>query len=166
MVINRDDIPFLGTHDGLCGYFWNNVNIVRAASSLTEARVKEDPAFEGFRKSGNRMKEAAPIAAALYNQIPKPKKQFPLYRLLTGETLKMIKQGLDKSAITQTLYKLYIEPILRQPVEHKIPVVKAKSASRSLSGCVSIIKRTTHRKKHFRRNRQSETVNTVISISV
>jgi hypothetical protein len=44
------------------------VNIVRIASSLTAASTKKDPAFEGFRKSGNWMKEASPIAALYWDR--------------------------------------------------------------------------------------------------
>ena len=74
MAINKGDIPFIGNRGGLCGYWRSRINIVRASSSLTGARVKKDPAFKGFRKSSNRMKEASPVAAALYNQIPKDKR--------------------------------------------------------------------------------------------
>jgi len=102
-------------------------NIVRAASSLTGSRVKKDPAFQGFRKSGNRMKEASPIVAALYNQIPKEQKKYSLYRLLTGETLKMIKHGMSKADITDKLQKLYIDPVLQQPVKRPKSEMKANS---------------------------------------
>ena len=88
-------------------------NIIRNASSLTGERVKKDPAFEGFRGSSNRMKEASTIAAALYNQIPKEQKRFSLFRQLTGESLKMLKQGMDKPAIVEKLYLLYVAPLLR-----------------------------------------------------
>jgi hypothetical protein len=114
MPIKKGNIAITGTQGGLCGYFLHDVNVFRSASPFTGERVKKDPAFEGFRRSCNRMKEAAPIAAALYNQIPKGKKQFALYRTLTGEVLMMIKQGLDKEDINKTLYQLYIEPVLLQ----------------------------------------------------
>jgi hypothetical protein len=127
MPIKRGNIAFTGTDGVLCGYFSHGINIFRAASPLTGARVKTDPAFEGFRRSGNRMKEASPIAAALYNQVPKEKKQFTLYRLLTGEALKMIKEGIDKILINEKLYQLYIEPVLQGPVINKRPKVKAGS---------------------------------------
>ena len=70
-------------------------NIIRRTTSLTGQQVKTDKAFKGFRESGNRMKQASPIAAALYRLIPSEIKQYSIYRLLTGEALKMIKAGLD-----------------------------------------------------------------------
>ena len=72
---------------------YSGKNIVRRCSSLTGERVKKDAAFRGFRESGNRMKEASPIAASLYKMVPAEIKQYNLYRLLTGEALKMLKAG-------------------------------------------------------------------------
>ena len=83
-------------------------NIVRRCSSLTGERVKKDAAFKGFRESGNRMKEASPIAASLYKMVPTEIKQYSLYRLLTGEALKMLKAGKDSVTITETLKQIYI----------------------------------------------------------
>src|SRR4029077_16675862 len=74
-------------------------------------------------------KEASPIAAGLYNQIPKEKKQYSLYRVLTGEALKMIKQGVDKARITETLYKQYIEPVLQAPVQKRTEKTSCEHSS-------------------------------------
>src|SRR6202035_290348 len=131
MPINRGNTAFTGTAGGICGYFRGGLNIIRAASSLTGARVKKDPAFDGFRKSCNRMREAAPIAASLYNLIRKEQKQFSLYRLLTGETLKMIKQGMDKVDINKKLQELYIDPILQRQVRHQKSGTKTRHANHS-----------------------------------
>ena len=59
------------------------------------------------------MAEASKMGAALYNQIPKEHKQFSLYRLLTGEIFKMLKQGVDKSEINKQLQQEFIDPVLR-----------------------------------------------------
>jgi hypothetical protein len=101
MAINKGDIPFIGTSDGICGYWRHGINIIRKSTPLEGSRVKKDPAFKGFRKSGSRMKEASPIAAVLYNQIPKEQKIYCLYRLLTGEALKMLAKNdlYDKNLI-------------------------------------------------------------------
>jgi hypothetical protein len=77
--------------------------------------VKKDSAFAGFRESGNRMKAASPIASSLYGRLPADKKEFRLYRLLTGEAIKMIKNGVEKAIILQTLHDQYIAPLL-EPV--------------------------------------------------
>ena len=90
-------------------------NIVRKTTSLTGQRVKTDKAFEGLRESSNRMKQASPIAASLYKLIPPEAKQYSIYRLLTSEALKMIKQGLEVAIIIEALNRTYIEPLINEP---------------------------------------------------
>ena len=134
MPIQTGDTFFTGTQDGICGYESQGLRIARAASSLTGERVKADPAFKGFRKAGSLMKQASPIAAALYNQIPKDKKQYNLYRILTGEAFKMIREGIDKSVIANKLQKLYIDPVLQGPVIQQPSSAGKPSARQSKYG--------------------------------
>ena len=119
MPINKSDIIFIGNAGGICGYLCHSFNIIRKSSSLTTKRVAEEPEFEGFRNSGNRMKQASPIAASLYQLLEKEQKVYALYRTLTGETLKLIKQGMDKEAILIILKEKYIDPILEQALHSK-----------------------------------------------
>jgi hypothetical protein len=102
---------------GMCLYYspYSGLNIWRRASSLTGERTKKDPAFKGFRQSINRMKEASPIAASLYKQVPEQVKQYALYRTLTGEAIKMLKERMEAAVITETLKKKYIDPLLDAP---------------------------------------------------
>jgi len=93
-------------------------NIWRRGSSLTGERTKKDPAFKGFRQSSNRLKEASPIAASLYKQVPEQVKQYALYRTLTGEAIKMLKEGMETDVITETLKKKYINPLLDAPIKN------------------------------------------------
>jgi hypothetical protein len=103
-----------------------DMNIWRHLSPLTGERTRKDPAFKGFRQSGNRMKKASPIAASLYKLVPAEIKQYSLYRTLTGEALKMLKAGMEATFITETLKKLYIDPLLEAPedVPAKRPAVE------------------------------------------
>jgi hypothetical protein len=107
------------TRLGMCLYHspYFGLNIWRRASSLTGERTKKDPAFEGFRKSISRLKEASPIAASLYRLVPKEVKQYALYRTLTGEAIKMLKEGMEAAVITETLTKKYIDPLLDAPIK-------------------------------------------------
>ena len=61
------------------------------------------------------MKEASPIAASLYKMVPEQVKQYALYRTLTGEAIKMLKEGMEAVFITETLKKKYIDPLLDAP---------------------------------------------------
>ena len=101
----------------MCFYYspYFDQNIWRKGSSLTGERTKKDPAFKGFRQSSNRLKEASPIAASLYKQVPEQVKQYALYRTLTGEAIKMLKEGMEAAVITETLKKKYIDPLLDAP---------------------------------------------------
>jgi hypothetical protein len=90
-------------------------NIWRRGSSLTSERTKKDPAFKGFRQSSSRLKEAAPIASSLYKLVPGQVKEYALFRTLTGEAIKMLKEGMEAALITETLKKKYIDPLLETP---------------------------------------------------
>ncbi len=90
-------------------------NIWRRGSTLTGERTKKDPAFKGFRQSSNRLKQASPIAASLYKLVPEQVKQYALYRTLTGEAIRMLKEGMEATVITETLKKKYIDPLLDAP---------------------------------------------------
>ncbi len=91
------------------------LNIWRRGSSLTGERTKTDPAFKGFRQSSDRLKQASPIAASLYKLVPEHLKQYALYRTLTGEAIKLLKEGMETAIITETLKKKYINPLLETP---------------------------------------------------
>ncbi|HTB26105.1 MAG TPA: hypothetical protein VK711_12095, partial [Puia sp.] len=92
-------------HLRMCFYYspYFDQNIWRQGSSLTGERTKKDPAFKGFRQSSSRLKEASPIAASLYKQVPNQVKQYALYRTLTGEAIKMLKEGMEADGITEIL---------------------------------------------------------------
>ena len=119
MAKRLTDNIITGNDPGLGMYFYYSPhfdqNIWRRTSSLTGERTRKDPAFKGFRKSINRMKEASPIAASLYKQVPAQVKEYALYRTLTGEAIKMLKEGMEAALITETLKKKYIDPLLHAP---------------------------------------------------
>ncbi|MDP4131981.1 MAG: hypothetical protein Q8939_17620, partial [Bacteroidota bacterium] len=60
-------------------------------------------------------KQASPIAASLYKLVPGEVKQYALYRTLTGEAIKMLKEGMEAALITETLKKKYIDPLRDAP---------------------------------------------------
>jgi hypothetical protein len=124
MGINNGDLAYTGSDGGICGYFLHDQNIIRSASTRTGATIQDNPAFDGFRKSSNRLKEAAPIAASLYNELPKDQRQFNLYCLLTGETIKMMKEGMDKKLIAELLFKQHIEPRLLHPENYLLVTLR------------------------------------------
>jgi hypothetical protein len=133
MPINKSDIVFIGNAGGICGYMSHGINIIRKSSSLTGKRVEKDPAFKGFRNSCNRMKEASPIAASLYNLLTQEQKVYSLYRTLTGKALKMIKQGLEKKIIIARLKEEYIDPVIEQYLKQGKQVHEVQSSTEELN---------------------------------
>ncbi|MDP4212843.1 MAG: hypothetical protein Q8926_09475 [Bacteroidota bacterium] len=101
----------------MCFYYspYFGQNIWRRGSSLTGERTGKDPAFKGFRQSSSRLKQASPIAASLYKLVPGEVKQHALYRTLTGEAIRMLKEGMEAALITKTLKKKYIDPLRDAP---------------------------------------------------
>jgi len=116
----------------MCFYYspYFDQNIWRRGSSLTGERTKKDPAFKGFRQSSSRLKEASPIAASLYKRVPEQVKQYALYRTLTGEAIKMLKEGMEAAVITETLKRKYIEPLLDAPKKNSENWTVEEPASR------------------------------------
>ncbi|MBC8033260.1 MAG: hypothetical protein H7Y03_03885 [Chitinophagaceae bacterium] len=117
MPIKISNIAFTGTDGGLCGYISRGRIVYRMSNPVESKRIKTDPVFEGFRKSAGRMKQASPIAAGLYNQIPKEDKVYHLYRQLTGEAIRMLKEGVDSIVIKEKLQRQYIDPLLNKLLE-------------------------------------------------
>ncbi len=101
----------------MCFYYspYFKQNIWRRESSLNGERTKKDPAFKGFRQSSSRLKQASPIAAALYKQIPQQLKEYALFRTLMGEVIKMLKEGMGATLITESLKRKYIDPLPAAP---------------------------------------------------
>ncbi len=118
MAKRLTDNVITGSDKRLGLYFYYSphfgLNIIRKTTSLTGIRVKTDKAFKGFRESSNRMKQASPIAASLYKLVPAEIKQYNVYRLLTGEAIKMLKAGLDTEVIIEALKRLHIDPLLQE----------------------------------------------------
>jgi hypothetical protein len=129
-MVRIADNVITGADRRLMLYFYyspvSGKNIVRRFTSLTGERVKKEAAFKGFRESGNRMKEASPIAASLYKMVPAEIKQYALYRILTGEALKMLKTGSDPETISKTLKEIHIDPLIREPEKERISIKRER----------------------------------------
>ena len=119
MAKRGTDNVITGNDPNLRMYFYYSPhygqNIWRRGTSLTGERTKKDPAFKGFRQSSSRLKVASPIAASLYKMLPEHVKQYALYRTLTGEAIKMLKEGINAAVIAETLKTKYITPLLDSP---------------------------------------------------
>jgi hypothetical protein len=107
-------------------------NIWRRGTSLTGERTKTDPAFKGFRQSSSRLKVASPIAASLYKMLPEHVKQYAMYRTLTGEAIKLLKEGMEAAVITEALKTKYITPLLDSPKKKSESILDKESEASEL----------------------------------
>ena len=97
---------FLGTRDGLCIYTrWGNYYI-RTRSTLSSERVRNAPEFRKTMENASFMSRASKIASAVYRELAD--KNFNLYRTLTGQAMKMLKEGRDEEDVRKDLLEKYL----------------------------------------------------------
>jgi hypothetical protein len=72
---------------------------VRSKSSLTSERVKTAPEFEKTREYANLLTKASKIASRFYVDLSSKQKQKSSYKMITGQVMKMLRNGLDESEI-------------------------------------------------------------------
>ena len=81
---------------------------MRSASSLTGKRVRKDPAFAETRRYAGMMARASKIGSHVYRQISGKRKTHAVYRMLTGEAMGMIKDGVEEHEIVRVLTEVYL----------------------------------------------------------
>lgn len=97
--------PFLGTRDGVTVYkMWEDY-YVREKSSLTRERVKTAPEFEKTRENATVLAKASKIASQVYATLSSKKKKKSPYKMITGQAIRMVKNGLDESEIVAALQR-------------------------------------------------------------
>ena len=116
--------PYKGTFEDLTIYqlSWGTW-YVRARSSVTTKRILKDRAFQGFRNSAVRMKDASPIASRVYRQLAV--KQYSLFREMTGKALLLLKFGVTVAEVEEILVKEYLPKPVKLVVKHVRKVVRA-----------------------------------------
>lgn len=100
--------PFTGTRDGICIYHMRGSFFVRTASSLTAERVKKDPAFAETRRNSGIMSKASKLSSAVYKKINGKSKSREMYRLLTGNAIRLLQNGVEEQEIARLLSSLYV----------------------------------------------------------
>jgi hypothetical protein len=118
MPKQKGPVYYTGTHGDACFYKMDGQYYVRKKSSLSGKRVKQAPSFELTRVYADLLAQASRLAAAVYRPLPREQKNLALYRAMTGEALRMLKQGVNTEIISTQL-EAYCAP----------KVVKAKQRS-------------------------------------
>lgn len=103
MPKQKGPVYYTGTHGDACFYKMDGQYYVRKKSSLSGKRVKQAPSFALTRVYADLLAQASRLAAAVYRPLPREQKKLALYRAMTGEALRMLKQGEDTAVITVRL---------------------------------------------------------------
>lgn len=127
---------FTGSMGDLCFYKMDGEYYVRMKSSLSGKRVKKDPRFRRTMAYAGLMAQASRIASGVYRALPVEGRKHTLYRKLTGEALRMLKDGVGMDEVKTKLYEGYIA--VKEVKPAVIAVEKAgnvKAHGRESEGC-------------------------------
>ncbi len=110
-----------GCYDNICFYKMDGQYYARTKSSLDGKRVKKDPVFGETMRYATLFGRASTLAAMVYRALPPGKKEPGLYKKLTGQAMRMLKEGKTEREVMDML----------QPVkaEKKFVAVVAKKES-------------------------------------
>jgi hypothetical protein len=91
----KQEGPFFitGTIGQVCFYRLHEDYYARTKSSLNGTRVKSDPAFGKTMIYAGLLKEASLLASAVYRGLARDKRIHALYRQLTGEAMRLLREG-------------------------------------------------------------------------
>ncbi len=108
MAKQAGNIKITGTVYNVCFYKLGSQYYARAKSSLTGKRVKKDSAFRRTMQNAGLLAKASSIASSVYRKLPPNQRDRRLYQQLTGNAIRLLRQGLHDSdvatAITTNLY--------------------------------------------------------------
>lgn len=96
-------ITLRGSLYGKTYFRLNGQHYVKKKSSLDKERFYTDPAFEGSRKTAAQTKITAPLAAAVYHQLPKNLQKHGLIGKMIGEAGRLLRAGLTETEIKTRL---------------------------------------------------------------
>lgn len=115
---------YIGTCGDACFYKMDGQYYVRRKSTLNGKRVKRDKAFALTRVYADLLGQASRLAAAVYRCLPREERKHAQYRAMTGEALRMLKEGVAADVISARLEAAYIMKPERVAIPVKEPAGK------------------------------------------
>ncbi len=100
-----------GTVDEICFYKMNGKYYARLKSSLTGKRVKKDPAFANTMRYAGLLAEASKIASAIYRQLVPEQKEKGLYKRMTGQAMRLLKESHCPEIVKALMERSYTPPM-------------------------------------------------------
>ena len=83
-------IKITRTVDDLTFYQMEGEYYVRTKSSLTRKKFFTNKAFEGSRKSRERLRDGSKLASCVYKQLPEVKRKYPVFCELKSVAIKLL----------------------------------------------------------------------------
>lgn len=140
-----------GTIGDICFYKMDGEYYARMKSSLTGKRVKKDRKFRRTMEYAGLMGQASKIAAGVYRLLPEDKRKHTLYRVMTGQVLRMLKDGMEPDMVKAWLHTEYLAPQNAVPAPetitkaaHRVPLAVAHRLYVTAAG--SLLKRGRYHK--------------------
>ena len=96
-------IKVKGTVHGVTYYKMDGEYYAREQSSLDGKRVKKDPAFAKTMEYAGLLGRASKLASKVYREIPKGEREFKQYRKLTGQAMRLLKEGMGEEEVVERL---------------------------------------------------------------
>lgn len=129
-----------GYVDNILFYKMEGKYYARKKSSLTGKKVKTHPCFALTRLNYSLFSIASTIGSRVYKMLPVSEREHEMYKKMTGEAMKLLKQGIQEMEVQELLVKTWVE---------KASVLKPKTAK--ITG--SVKKKPLHKrltKRHVR----------------
>ncbi|SEN89805.1 hypothetical protein SAMN04488505_11477 [Chitinophaga rupis] len=108
MPKQKGPVFYTGTRGDACFYKMDGQYYVRRKSTLSGKRVKRDKAFTLTRVYADLLGQASRLAAAVYRCLPREERKHAQYRAMTGEALRMLKEGVVADIISARLEQAYV----------------------------------------------------------
>jgi len=108
-----------GCYDNICFYKMDGQYYAKAKSSLDSKRVRLDPAFKETMRYAALFGRASKLAAIVYRVLPQEKKEPGLYKKLTGQAMRMLREGKTEKEVLELLQPMKVEKV-------SVPVVAKK----------------------------------------
>ena len=108
-----------GCYDNICFYKMDGQYYAKSKSTLDSKRVRLDPAFKETMRYATLFGRASKLAAIVYRVLPQEKKERGLFKKLTGQAMRMLKEGKTEKEVLEMLQPMKDEKI-------SVPVVAKK----------------------------------------
>lgn len=100
-----------GCYDNICFYKMDGQYFARTKSSLDGKRVRRDPAFKETMRYAGLLGRASKLAAIVYRALPQEKKEPGLYKKLTGQVIRMLKEGKMEKEVLELLQPMKVKKV-------------------------------------------------------